>query len=309
MSVASVAAQVSSTINPFLAKMLARLDPVQSSASGATSATDSPAAFGSPVAPGAASNCASGPSRATLSDQIVSLLVQMQQASATDRQSATSQATPLSASSSDPLQQLFAAMDTNGDGVLSQSETETYIQSIGGTQQQANALFAGLDQSDASGISETQLADAAAQGAQTLHHHHRHGHGGEHGQDGAGASSGSGVATQMFSALDTNKDGTVSADELAAALGAATSGSGAGAASSSANTLTFDGASKLFSAIDTNGDNAVSQGELQTFMATLEQQLQADMSTMGSLMQVASISYDKAAALNTGAQANLSQSV
>ena len=107
---------------------------------------------------------------------------------------------------------------------------------------------------------------------------------GEHGHDNAGASSASNLAAQVFSALDTNKEGTVSSDELTAAM-------------SSTN-----GAA-------TNSDNALSQGEVQTFMTTLQQQLEADMNTMGDLMQMASSSYDKAAALNSGVQASTSQSI
>ena len=87
---------------------------------------------------------------------------------------------------------IVSALDTDGDGSLSSSEISSAITKA---------------------ASDESSAQASAGGVQGHHHHH---HGGMHGAGEAGGSSGS------FDALDTNKDGTVSAEELAAGGGAST---------------------------------------------------------------------------------------
>jgi len=241
-----------------------------------------------------------GPTRASLSDQIVNLLVQLQQASSGGTQAASASST----AATGPVQQLFSAMDGDGDGTISQAETEKYIEGLGGSQQQADALYSSLSQDGSGGISESQLASAAAQGSQAVHHHH-HGHGGEHGAPPAAPASASGSATQVFNALDTNKDGVVNSDELAVAF--ATNGSTAAGGVASSNTAS-DTANQLFGAMDSNSDGAVSKDEVQSFMTTLQQQVEADMKNMSTLMQMAVNSYDKAQGLGSNAQTSTAQS-
>ena len=114
-------------------------------------------------------------------------------------------------------------MDTNGDGSISKSEMESYIEGVGGTQVQADSLYNAISQNGSSttadassttGITETQLANAASQtqsaqagGAHHGHHHHHHGMGG--GQNQADS-----VANSLLQAMDTNDDGSVSESEF-----------------------------------------------------------------------------------------------
>ena len=297
MSISSVGGYGSGDASQILARMLSRLDQTKA-ASNEAPATSGNTTFSAASSTGAAGTMSGGPARASLSDQIVNLLVQLQQASPDGTQAASASSMP----ATDPVQQLFAAMDSDGDGTISEAETEKYIEGLGGTQQQADALFTGLSQDGTSGISESQLASAAAQGSQAVHHHH--GHGGEHGAPPAAPASASGAATQVFNALDTNQDGVVSPDELAAAFATNGTTSAGGVASSNG---TSD-PTQLMAALDANGDGAVSKDEMQSFMTTLQQQVEADMKNMSTLMQMAVNSYDKAQSLGSNAQTSIAQS-
>lgn len=104
------------------------------------------------------SSASASPQNSTtnLSDAIMRLLLETQNQSA----SAT-QAQSTSASSSTmitPLQQLFSAIDTDGDGTITKSEMETYIEGFGGTANEADALYNGLTQNGTQSLTETQLA-------------------------------------------------------------------------------------------------------------------------------------------------------
>lgn len=117
---------------------------------------------------------------------------------------------------------IMSALDTDGDGNLSSSEISSAITTAAANQ------------------SSTQ----ATRGAQG----HHHGPPPSGGAEGASASSG------VFESLDTNQDGTVSAEELAAASGDSANGTSA--------------ASDLIKTADQDGDGTLSGGE---FAAMLEQ--------------------------------------
>src|SRR6185437_2180558 len=106
------------------------------------------------------SNALSGSTTAQVSDTVLGVLVGMQQMS-DGADSATS--------SNSPLDQVFQAMDTNGDGSVSQSEMETYLEQQGATQGQADAMFASLDQNSSGSVSESQMQTALQQGGQVHH--------------------------------------------------------------------------------------------------------------------------------------------
>lgn len=75
-------------------------------------------------------------------------------------------------------QGLFAKLDTNGDGAISQSEFESALSANGVDTSSADALFSKLDTNGDGNISQSELAAA------------RHGHGHHHHVDGGGQQGG-----------------------------------------------------------------------------------------------------------------------
>jgi len=106
---------------------------------------------------------------------------------------------------------LFAALDSNGDGSISQSEFETTLTSDGVDQSSADALFAKLDGNGDGSISQSEL-DKAEHG----HHHHPMDIGGQNGGGQGGAASllsatdASGATTQTTTNADGSKTTVVS---------------------------------------------------------------------------------------------------
>ncbi len=188
-----------------LASLFSELSPA--SATGSTSSSSSSSSTSSASAANSAAttsfdNCLTGSTQPSLSSQILGTLMQMQGASGT--QAGSTQA----GGTADPVQNLFNAMDTDGDGSVSQSEMESYLENAGATQGQADVLYTSLNANGASGgVTESQMASATpTQGAMPHHRHHHH-----H----AGGASGSGSpADTLMSLLDGNQDGSVSQDEF-----------------------------------------------------------------------------------------------
>lgn len=186
---------VGSAGNPLLLAMLTRLSATSgdgassSSGSAATPVNDNP------------DNSVTGNGKAQLSDQILALLVQMQNGS-------TSSTASSSSTGVNPLSQLVSAIDTDGDGTISQSELETYIEGKGGTQGQADALFSGLSGQNGSGnLTQSQLSNDLQQASLSPMHGHHHGH--HH--HGASADK---VASQLMQAMDSDGSGGVSQSEF-----------------------------------------------------------------------------------------------
>ena len=199
-------------------------------------------------------------------------MMQAQNGAATSTAGSTSQA-------SNPINQAFASLDTNGDGTISQSEMENAIENAGGTAAEADQVYTALGGTSSAGISQSAFQSAAQSGMSSLnqmaglqgadhHHHHHHGGGTSASQD----------ADQIFAAMDTNGDGSISPDELSTALGSTTAGSG---------TATSSNANSLFASIDTNGDGSISQSELSNYLNTLQTQMQNDQSTLSSFRHLA----------------------
>jgi Ca2+-binding EF-hand superfamily protein len=284
-----------------LARMLSRLDNTQATnadasanAAGNTTSTN----FAAPEPD--ASTALTGTDQSRLSDQILALLVQLQQqttADASQTTNANNSSAPSSGSTiSQPVHALFSAMDSNGDGIVTEAEMENYIQQQGGTQSQADKLFATLTQNSSSGISEDQLASDVAQG-QKAHHHHHHHEPADASPSSSGNTSSTGLASQasqasqIFAGLDSNKDGTLSAAELTSA-GFGTTDPTLSAASGGASS---SNAPNSLASLDSNGDGSVSANEFASLFASLELQIQSDTATMANLMQQASQAYGSAA--------------
>jgi Ca2+-binding EF-hand superfamily protein len=135
-------------------------------------------------------------------------------------------------------QSLFAQIDGNGDGAISQSELEQAVTSAGGSKEGADALYAKLDPNGAGAVSAQQFAQSLFQ---AMPHHHHHHHGG--GADGGGATDGGSAA-----------DGGNAADALTSLFNA----DGGGAANSPMQI-----AQNMFAQADGNGDGAITQSELE----------------------------------------------
>jgi Ca2+-binding EF-hand superfamily protein len=240
-----------------------------------------------------------GSTQGSLSGDILMTLMAMQQqssgAASSGASAASSTASASTLSASDPLQQLFSAMDTNGDGSVSESEMESYIEGVGGTQADADSLYSALNQtastsgtaaasgtsgSSTAGITENQMASALqqAQSAQSgqaggMHHHHRHGTQG-------GGDQADSVANTMMQALDTNDDGSVSESEFSSFV--------------TANGGTATDAASDFSALDTSGSGSLTSADF----ATAWSNLQAQQSSQSSGTMVVSL-LDAFAKANT----------
>jgi Ca2+-binding EF-hand superfamily protein len=198
-----------------LAMLLSQLTGTQASGSVTDDAADE---FGgcaaAPAAPQAAgaNNSLTGSTKASLSDQILALLTQLQQQAGTSGANASTAISTISASTaigtSDPLQQLISAMDSDGDGTVSQSEMESYIEKQGGTAAQGDALFAGLNQGGTGNLTQSTLASdlqqAQSTGAMHGHHHHHH----------HAAPSADQVGNDLVSAMDSDGSGAVDQSEF-----------------------------------------------------------------------------------------------
>ena len=131
---------------------------------------------GNGTSSGNSTDTTNGTGSAALSSEILALLIQLQSqtgstAATTSSSSATSGTSAVSgvssstssSTSANPIASLFSSMDTDGNGTVSQSEFESYIENLGGTSNEADALYSQLDQGSTSGLTEQQLAQDATQ--------------------------------------------------------------------------------------------------------------------------------------------------
>lgn len=202
--ISSVGSSAASQLLATLLSKLASASSPSSASSSQSSMTGTVSAFQQAI-PGD-SGTSSAPPVSPLSGNVLEALIALQA-----QQGSSTQAPGASTNSSNPVQQLFSAMDSDGDGEVSQSEMETYIEGAGGTQAQADALYTSLDRNGSSGVTEIDMANAVSKSQQTQQpwhgHHHRH-----HGMD--GSNQGDRVANTLLQALDSNDDGSVSDSEF-----------------------------------------------------------------------------------------------
>ena len=246
MSISSVGASGAGHASQLLARMLSRLDQTNTD-------DTSPSATATNTA---SENCKTPAisGQGTLSDKILGLMIMLQ-----------AQGSSSSQGGADPVAQTFQAMDGDGDGSISQAEMETYVQNLGGTQAEADKLFAGLAGESSDGISKDKFQAAAIAGRPGPEGPRPHG--GHHG----------GGAKEIFDALDTNQDGTVSADELAAAF----PGGDTNATSSQS----------VFAQMDGNGDGGVAKDEFSSFLDALTDRAKSDANLLTSFRDLAARSY------------------
>lgn len=204
MSIAGVGSFSSAGLSQMLSSLLSKLGATSASS---TSTTSDDTASSSAGSASGSDTSLTGPNKPSLSSMILGTLIGMQQQQSGGDMSQTG-------SSSDAVQSLFTAMDSDGDGTVSQTELEGYIEQQGGTQSEADSLYTALDSSGSSnnGISESTLAGDVPQGPPPGGPPP----GGMGGPPPGGMHGGSAsdVASTLLKSMDSSGDGSVSQSEF-----------------------------------------------------------------------------------------------
>jgi Ca2+-binding EF-hand superfamily protein len=169
-------------------------------------------------------------------------------------------------SSSDLKDKVFKTGDQNGNGSISKDELSKLLRNSTQSNTTADALMNALDTNKDGSISKSE-SDAAIDKAGQQ----RHAQGPPPPPppaDSSSSASNKTISNQIFDALDTNKDGTVSASELLAALSSKDSTSSDNnssdtSSSSSSSSADSSAVKKIFDAMDTNQDGSISKSELE----------------------------------------------
>ena len=164
---------------------------------------------------------------------------------------------------------MFSKVDTDGSGSVDKTELQDMLDNIaqktGTSLGSADDLMSKMDTDGDGSLSKDELASGMKSlmpaPSSTVEFAHHGGGGGCHMPPPDSDSSGS-TSTTATDPLDTNGDGVVSADELAA-----------GQLKNAAN--------DLFAAIDTNGDKSISKSEAETFKQNVDGAIQG-MESAGS---------------------------
>lgn len=177
-------------------------------------------------------------------------------------------------SSSELKDNVFNTADQNGDGSISEDELNTLLGDSSRSDTTVEELMSALDTDKDGSISKSE-SDAAvdkaeqqrlAQGA----------HPPPPPPESSSSSPGRSSSSQIFDALDTDKDGTVSASELLAALSSENDSESESSSSSSGSTVDSSSVKKIFDAMDTNQDGTVSKSELEAALAKKTRQHQVE---------------------------------
>lgn len=205
MSIAGIGSQGPGNLTQMLSSLLSRLDTTSKT----SDTTDTSTTSQSTSTSVSSDSNLTGRTKPSLSSMILGALIGLQGQS--DSQSSSSSSS--SSSSTDPVQNLFSAMDSDSDGSVTQSELETYLEQVGGTTEQADSLYSLLNTDDEDGVSKSEMASQAAPpppppgGGPG-------GPGGPPPSDTADSSSTDDVSNQLVSLFDSNGDGTVTQSEL-----------------------------------------------------------------------------------------------
>ncbi|KPZ08580.1 EF-hand domain-containing protein [Pseudomonas syringae group genomosp. 3] len=173
-------------------------------------------------------------------------------------------------------EELLAKLDTDGDGSISKDELSSALSSDSkdGITVSLSKAFSNLDSNDDDSLDTDELAAMTPpppmQPATDVADDLLNSLDGDGDGDGAISSAelsagltsagSSASSSEVFDALDTNKDGTVSLDELTASLQAQQPPAGPPPAQMSTSGSTDSAA--LFSALDSDSDNSISASEL-----------------------------------------------
>jgi Ca2+-binding EF-hand superfamily protein len=236
MSIAGIGSNGPGNLSQVLSSLLSRLDTTKS-----TSATaDATESSQSNTAVGSDGNLI-GSTKPSLSSMIMGTLLGLQQQNG----GSTSQASSSQSTAGDPIESLFSAMDSDSDGAVTQSELESYLTQLGGTQEQADSLFNMLNTSgSSSGLTEDQLASQAPPAPPSGPPPG----GGQGGGPGGpppsqGGASSDEIGSALLQTFDANSDGSVSESEFADYV--------------TSNGGTADEASTDFAALDTEGSGSL----------------------------------------------------
>jgi hypothetical protein len=179
MSIASVGGSGAITLGSLLSPFLPQLDGAQStsSTSVSTACAASSVPSGTSSSTGSTNNL-TGSGKGELSSEILALLIQMQQmvdgsqsetgstgssstngtVSSNGTTAAATTSTTHSTTMANPIASLFSAMGGTAGGTVSESDFESYIEKLGGTQSQADQLYSQLTRGSSAGLTEQQLA-------------------------------------------------------------------------------------------------------------------------------------------------------
>jgi Ca2+-binding EF-hand superfamily protein len=149
-----------------------------------------------------------------------------------------------------PVADLFSKIDTNGDGSLSSDEFSSFVQSLGGSSDDASQLYSALDSNGDGSVSEEELATILPPPPPPPPPTEQ-------------------AAVDMIRSIDTDGDSTLSQQELDAFAGSLG--------------VSSEDAQAFLQSLDGNGDGTLTSTELaqqlQSAMQTLLAQASSDTST------------------------------
>jgi Ca2+-binding EF-hand superfamily protein len=145
--------------------------------------------------------------------------------------------------------QLFNKIDANSDGSIDKSEMAALLEE--NTSSLVSSIFGSQDTNQDSLISQIEFDSGMAKLGQQMKQ--------GNGMSGISGMSAPPAPEKVFDTADTNKDGVVSKDELAAVMG-----QGGG------------NIDDLFSQVDTDGDGSITRAEDKSFREKMANQVQQD---------------------------------
>lgn len=185
----------------------------------------------------------------------------------------------------DVASSVMSAGDADGDGLLSTSELSSALsanapdgaEGLGIEDEMASDIISALDTDGDGSLSTAEISSALSSASSTSSSQAMRGP--PPGPPPSDSASGSSGSSGVFESLDTNQDGVVSADELAAA-------------NSSDSTDGASAAADLITAADQDGDGALSGGEFYALLDQGETASTDSTSSVASLMSGSTTAAD-----------------
>lgn len=214
-----------------------------SSSTSSSSSSTTTAATTTASATTSSSEASSSSSTQQLGTEVMNFLLGLQQVAPAEDEEGSS-----------PISDLFGKIDTNGDGSLSTDEFSSFVQSVGGTSEEASALYNALDGNGDGSVSEDELATALAPPPPPPPSEQ--------------------AAVDMINSIDTDGDSTLSQEELdafASSLG-----------------VSSDDAQTFLESLDGNGDGTLTSTELARQLQSALQTMMAQASGTDSTSKTSS---------------------